>query len=199
MNRVTNRINGAGFTLIELLVVMSVIALLSSITMVNVNIARAKARDAKRIADINNIAKALIMFKDKYGEYPRLNSTLVGAYPQVDDDTHSGTSHVDQSYDNVFLLSLEPQLPLHTDYLFSDTPMDPINLQNSDETKKFYYIYVDDPDGIRGPNCPKDTAYIFANRLERGDAFHGDKITADICNFSSVKNASNYGFIRMLR
>jgi len=55
-----NRKNGAGFTLIELLVVMACISLLSSIVMVNVNIARAKARDAARMADAKSMLNALL-------------------------------------------------------------------------------------------------------------------------------------------
>ena len=47
-----------GFTLIELLVVISVISLLSSIVFASLNNARVKARNAKRIQDINQLANA---------------------------------------------------------------------------------------------------------------------------------------------
>jgi prepilin-type N-terminal cleavage/methylation domain-containing protein len=48
-----------GFTLIELLVVISIISLLSSVVLTSVNGARAKARDARRIADLKEMQKAL--------------------------------------------------------------------------------------------------------------------------------------------
>ncbi len=59
-----------GFTLVELLVVISIIGLLSSIVLTTVNSARAKARDARRIADFKQIQTALEFYYDKYGVYP---------------------------------------------------------------------------------------------------------------------------------
>jgi len=58
-----------GFTLIELMVVISIIGLLSSIILVSLNTARAKARDAKRISDLHNIQLALELYYDKYSTY----------------------------------------------------------------------------------------------------------------------------------
>ncbi|OGZ96200.1 MAG: hypothetical protein A3J10_02295 [Candidatus Sungbacteria bacterium RIFCSPLOWO2_02_FULL_54_10] len=59
-----------GFTLIELLVVISIISLLSSVVLTSVNSARAKARDARRIADFKEIQKALELYYDTNGQYP---------------------------------------------------------------------------------------------------------------------------------
>jgi uncharacterized protein (TIGR02145 family)/prepilin-type N-terminal cleavage/methylation domain-containing protein len=58
------------FTLIELLVVIAIIAILSTLSVVALNSARAKARDAKRLADIKNISTALDMYYNEYGVYP---------------------------------------------------------------------------------------------------------------------------------
>jgi prepilin-type N-terminal cleavage/methylation domain-containing protein len=51
-----------GFTLIELLVVVAIIGLLSTIAVVSFNNAQAKARDAKRMADLKSMQKAVELF-----------------------------------------------------------------------------------------------------------------------------------------
>jgi len=62
-----------GFTLIELLVVISIIGLLSSIILSSLNSARMKARDSRRIADLNQIKLALELYFDANGYYPQSN------------------------------------------------------------------------------------------------------------------------------
>jgi len=59
-----------GFTLIELLVVISIIGILAGMVLVNLNSARAKARDVKRLSDIEQIRLALEMYHDNFGTYP---------------------------------------------------------------------------------------------------------------------------------
>lgn len=59
-----------GFTLIELLVVVAIIGLLSSVVLISLNTARSKARDAKRIADVNQIGKALEIYYNDNAGYP---------------------------------------------------------------------------------------------------------------------------------
>lgn len=54
--------NRKGFTLIEVLVVVSIIALLSSIVITSTNVARAKARDTKKIAESNSVKTAIASY-----------------------------------------------------------------------------------------------------------------------------------------
>lgn len=80
------------FTLIELLVIISIIGLLSSVTIVKLDDAKSQARDARRLADLNTIKKALEMYRIEKGVYPdtggKTNSywacTQTG-YPQNED------------------------------------------------------------------------------------------------------------------
>lgn len=68
-----------GFTLIELLVVISIIGILSTLAVVSLNDARAKARDAKRISDIKQVQTALELFLADRNGYPAGNDLILGA------------------------------------------------------------------------------------------------------------------------
>ena len=65
-----NKKQKQGFTLIELLVVVSLIGLLSTIAIVALGSARAKARDARRYNDLGSIKRALDLYYLENGEYP---------------------------------------------------------------------------------------------------------------------------------
>ncbi|MEI6835477.1 MAG: prepilin-type N-terminal cleavage/methylation domain-containing protein [Candidatus Falkowbacteria bacterium] len=59
-----------GFTLIELLVVVAIIGLLATLSMVALNNARARSRDAKRVADVKQMQTALELYFNDQGTYP---------------------------------------------------------------------------------------------------------------------------------
>lgn len=60
-----------GFTLVELLVVIAIIGTLATLLLLQLGVARAKARDTKRIADINQLRSAVeLYFDDNNGHYP---------------------------------------------------------------------------------------------------------------------------------
>jgi len=64
------------FTLIELLVVVAIVGLLSAVIMSSLNSARGKGRDAKRLADVEQIRTALQLYwVDNGGTYPSTGSS----------------------------------------------------------------------------------------------------------------------------
>jgi type II secretion system protein G len=71
--------NKQGFTLIELLVVIAIIGLLSTLSILSLNTARARARDAKRIADVKQIQTALEMYYNDVGSYPATGAVASGS------------------------------------------------------------------------------------------------------------------------
>lgn len=68
-----------GFTLIELLVVIAIIGILATIVLVSLNTARQKARDARRIGDLRQVALALEMYYDENSGYPNSGAACTTA------------------------------------------------------------------------------------------------------------------------
>ncbi len=68
--------NKQGFTLIELLVVIAIIGLLSTLSVVALNNARSRARDARRVADIKQIQTALELYFNANNNYPLQSASL---------------------------------------------------------------------------------------------------------------------------
>lgn len=96
--------NNKGFTLIELLVVISVISLLSSIVLVSLNGAKAKAKDARRIEDIHSIYLALELYFNDHGAYPAVGRWATSESTVYDSGTGWQTLQAD-------LASYIPRLP----------------------------------------------------------------------------------------
>ncbi len=70
------------FTLIELIVTVAIIAVLSVVAMVNFSGTRARARDIRRIQDLQKIASALELIRQVGKTYPASTSSLEPNYIQ---------------------------------------------------------------------------------------------------------------------
>jgi len=75
------------FTLIELLVVIAIIGLLATIISIAVNSARAKARDAKRVSELQQLKLAVEMYYDKNNSYPSTGGNWWGECPSYGSHT----------------------------------------------------------------------------------------------------------------
>lgn len=72
--------NQKGFTLIELLVVIAIIGLLASVVLLALGSARAKSRDAKRVADVRQVVSALELYYNDNNGYPTTMGGLIATY-----------------------------------------------------------------------------------------------------------------------
>jgi prepilin-type N-terminal cleavage/methylation domain-containing protein len=133
-HRVTKSLQNLGFTLIELLVVISIIALLSSVVLASLASARAKARDARRSADMQEIVKALESYNNINGCLP---STSTSACPGASTYSELNAGGWDYSSQGQFLTFLATG----TDPIFSKVPVDPINNMTGDGTPVGSFAY----------------------------------------------------------
>jgi prepilin-type N-terminal cleavage/methylation domain-containing protein len=86
-----------GFTLVELIVVMSIISLLSSIVLVNLNGYMVKTRDAKRKEDIHQLIIAFNFAAGATGSFPYVGGTVCIGLPSATEceiGATDGTWHI---------------------------------------------------------------------------------------------------------
>jgi len=120
LNQIKNKTKGftpspkfsSGFTLIELLVVIAIIGILASVVLTNVNIARVKARDARRRLDLHELQIALALFYDKNSAYPSTGGAWLGVSQNGGSHTISGV--------NAYIPGLTPTF-------IRTLPVDPLN------------------------------------------------------------------------
>ncbi len=102
MKTLFRKINQKGFTLIELLVVIAIIGLLASVVLLALNSARQKSRDAKRLADVRQIASALELYFNDASAYPTslaaLSPNYLGSIPVAPGPEDSPCNSTENNY-----------------------------------------------------------------------------------------------------
>lgn len=135
-----------GFTLVELLVVVVVLTIIVTITTVAYISVQADSRDSRRLADADNIVKAINLYQVRNGSY----------FAPVSGNGSWETSHEDNPGD--FLT------PLVEQDLMKEVPVDPTN------SDTFYYAYYRYAAGAYGCDSSKGAFFVFGIRdLENSD------------------------------
>ena len=93
------------FTLIELLVVIAIIGILAAFAVVSLGGARAKARDSRRLADLNTFKTALEMYFSDHNQYPVWTSGCI-------EDTTSTNPFQTSEFKDQYMKRI-PQDPLY--------------------------------------------------------------------------------------
>jgi prepilin-type N-terminal cleavage/methylation domain-containing protein len=145
---------GRGFTLIELLVVISIIGLLSSVVLSSLNSARSKARDALRMAQLNEIRSGIELYYETYGYYPPC-------------DQHEICSTTGYAYNlsNLFVV-FDPVSGsyIHAPGFMSNVPIDPRNVNGE---YGYYYARQYKKTGASSFALTGSISnYVLATRLE---------------------------------
>lgn len=110
-----------GFTLIEMLVVISLIGILATLVVANLNSARERARDAQRKSDLRNIQTGLRLYYNDNNAYPASsNGSIVGC------DSTSCTWGGSWENDGVTIMNVLPADPLSTtqNYVYTRSATD---------------------------------------------------------------------------
>lgn len=157
------------FTLIELLVVISIIAILVALIFPHYSDYRKKARDTRRMEDIRAIQTALVMYKQKYGEYPSLMtsnscesslgncSSCPCCNPCTGNEDWSPTGVLYQNLVEKDLISLLPKDPLNnSEYYYRYMPA-----KNKDDSDNSILCYDPSP-------C---YYYLLKIKLEKGGSY----------------------------
>lgn len=155
-----------GFTLIELLVVVAIIALLSSVVLAALSSARMKARDARRLADMAEVQKAIELYFDAKGSFP----------PILDPDTGSSTCDGGGWDSSILNTTTSTNMwldPVAQAGYLSKAPNDPINGQAS-AGSPYCYGYGLYGAGGGGANCNVSRGQFFVIGVKRFETVTGN-------------------------
>ncbi len=93
-----------GFTLIELLVVIAIIGVLASVVLASLSSARVKSRDAARLAQGDEIRKAMELYYLSNGHYPGLSGNSLA--PQDLDELESNLTNSHEDFFGNYMSSI---------------------------------------------------------------------------------------------
>ncbi len=154
-----------GFTLIELLVVIAIIGLLASVVLASLESTRAKARDAKRISDLEQIRNALELYRADHGRYPGPETEPTTNVPWF------GSEQVNSAARRNNWIYLKNELAPYIDLPSDPRPRNPTNLSTSIDRNAGYYTYEYRIYRQAFMGCDFRQSYFLVTRLESNKKF----------------------------
>lgn len=131
-----------GFTIIELLVVVAILGILASIILATTGPMRAKARDARRVSDLEQIFTALTLYYDDHGKLPFEDWCRIqqGCSPDYDNAAASSGDFI--TYTPTGNIKLWSELGAELSPYLSELPVDPLNNGNLFSNGLYSYHYA---------------------------------------------------------
>ena len=134
--------------------VIAIIGVLSAVTVYTINLSRTKSRDARRVSDLNQLAKALELFYDRFGKYPCGDSNLVG-FGMIDSSLSDGFLNGTHGL-SVANCTSDPGGLFDTGIINQPAPLDPANAVGS--SSYFYVVVTNRQEYIMWTLLERDTA-----------------------------------------
>lgn len=154
--------NSKGFTLIELLVVISIIGLLAVLLVANFMATRSRARDTQRKSDMRNLATALRLYYNDFGQYPAgSGGVIMGCEADGDAACEWGASF---ATDNQVYMAYLPDAPLSDDADF-----------------QYNYVFIDDDNFLLTAQLENPSDSAIATSHIKCPGAGGDGEPAYIC------------------
>lgn len=188
----------AGFTLIELVIAIIVIAILATIVLVNYNAAQAKARDTRRMSNLNSISEAITSYRVKYGN-PVTTSCSGGLTATPGTGWFNDSTDTGSGYSGTTILSC-----LTAKGYLDNTAVDPSGCSNASGASAPGYTCKGSRYGIGyvklncvDPSNANQTITVLLAKLEASGST--SNLTGSNALCSSDTWATNYGYNYMVR
>ena len=152
------KINRSGFTLVELTIVISVITILAIITVTSYSGIQRRSRDTTRLADTNNIIKAIDIYEGETGTFP-----ATSASPGANGCTGNGYSYswaTDGTWLNPLVtgnfINTAPKPPQNSCTVwYAYLKPAPTDYGCSSRTKPYYVLWIKTEGAVAAPSFSK--------------------------------------------